>query len=221
MYFKNRAEAGRVLAAKLQKYDRQQCVVVALNAGAVLIGAQIAMRVHANLMVLMNDNIILPGEIKPLATMTTDTLTYNSAFSSGEREEMINEYHGVIDGQRLEKFHNLNRLLSDGGNVNPKYLRRHVVILVSDGLQTGSSLEVASDYLKPIKIKGLVIATPLASVEAVDKMHLLGDDLYCLNVAENLMETNHYYEENGLPDHEQTLKIIRNISMTWEVAPTH
>lgn len=218
MYFKNRAEAGRELSAKLEKYDNQQCAVIALNTGGVLVGAQIAMWLHANLMVMMNDDIILPGELDPLATMTTNTFTYNNKFSSGELDELVSEYHGVIEGQRLEKFHRLNRLLSDGGNVELKYLHRHVVILVSDALQTGMSLQVADDLLKPVKVKKMVIATPLASISAVDKMHLIGDDIYCLNVVENLMDTNHYYDDNSLPDHEQTLKIIRNISMTWELA---
>lgn len=215
MYFKNRAEAGRQLAEKLKKYDNQQCAVIALSSGGVILAAQIAMKLHANLMVLMSDEIILPGETEPLASMTTNTMTYNSKYSSGEIDEFVGEYHGLIEGQRVEKFHKLNKLVSDGGAIDPKYLNRHVVILVSDGLQTGLNLEVAADFLKPVKIKRLVIATPLASVGAVDKMHLLGDEIYCLNVAENLMESDHYYDDNIIPDHDNALKIVRNISMNW------
>jgi putative phosphoribosyl transferase len=174
------------------------------------------MRLHASLMILMNDDIMLPGELDPIATMTTNTFTYNHGYSPGELDEMVTEYHGFIDGQRIEKFHKLNRLLSDGGEINPQLLKRHVVILVSDALQTGATLEVAADFLKSIKMKKLVIVTPLATINAVDRMHLIGDDLYCLNVAESLMNTDHYYDDNTLPDHEQTLKIISNISMNWE-----
>src|SRR5260221_8322057 len=128
MYFKNRAEAGRQLAVKLKKYDNEQCAVVALNSGGVLVGAQIAMRLHANLMVLMSDQIILPGETTPLATMTAETLSYNQQFSQGEIDEFVGEYHGMIEDQRVEKFHKLNKLLSDGGDIDPKYLNRHVII---------------------------------------------------------------------------------------------
>lgn len=220
MYFKNRAEAGRKLAAKLKKYDNQQCVVMALNSGAVLIGAQIAMQIHSSLMVLMSDNIVLPGESDALAALTTSTFTYNQNYSAGELEEMVGEYHGAIEQQRIEKFHKLNSLLSDGGDIDPKYLRRHTVILVSDALQTGMSLQIAADYLKAIKIKKLVIATPIASVNAVDRMHLIGDEIYCLSVSENLMDADHYYEDNTIPSHENAVKIIKNISMNWDFQNT-
>lgn len=216
MYFKSRAEAGRKLAAKLKKYDNQQCVVLALNSGAVVIGAQIAMRLHSSLMILMSDSIILPGENDPLAAITTSTFTYNQQYSSGQIEELASEYHGAIEQQRIEKFHKLNQLIGKGGDLDPKYLRRHTVILVSDALQSGMSLQIAADYLKAIKIKKLVIATPLASVNAVDRMHLIGDEIFCLSVGENLMETDHYYEDNTVPSHENALKIMRNISMNWD-----
>ncbi|HSX23765.1 MAG TPA: phosphoribosyltransferase family protein [Candidatus Saccharimonadales bacterium] len=219
MYFKNRAEAGRKLAAKLKKYDNVQCAVVALNSGGVIVGAQIAMRIHANLMILTSDNIMLPGEPEPLAVMTPGTFTYNKKLSLGQVDEYVGEYRGMIEEQRITKFHGLNKLLSDGGDIEPKYLRNHVVILVADALQTGVALDVAADFLKPIKIKKLVIATPLASVEAVDRMHLLGDEIHCLSVPDNLMDTNHYYEDNTTPGHKDAVKIIRNISMTWDLAP--
>lgn len=218
MYFKNRATAGRELASKLTKYKNQQCVVIALSSGAVVVGAQVAMRLHANLLMLISENIVLPGETIPIAVMTSDTFSYNPEMSAGQIDEYVGNYHGFIEGQRIEKFHKLNSLLSDGGRIDPKFLRRHVVILVSDALQSGISLQIASDFLKPINISRLIIATPLASVKAVDKMHLIGDEICCLNVAENLMETDHYYDDNVVPSHEGALKIIRNISMNWDFA---
>jgi len=206
------------LVAKLRKFDNQQCAVIALNSGAVVVAAQIAITLHANLMVLMSEDIVLPGEHDPLAAMTTSTFTYNQSLSSGQVDEYVNEYHGLIDEQRVAKFRKLNSLLSNGGEIDPKFLRHHVVILVSDALQTGISLQVAADFLKPIKLKRLVIATPLASIKAVDRMHLLADEIYCLSVGENLMESDHYYEDNTVPDWAGVQKIIRNISMTWDLS---
>src|SRR3989338_9266437 len=126
MYFKNRAEAGRQLVAKLRKFDNQQCAVIALNSGPVVVAAQIAITLHANLMVLMSEDIVLPGEHDPLAAMTTSTFTYNQSLSSGQVDEYVNEYHGLIDEQRVAKFRKLNSLLSNGGEIDPKFLRHHV-----------------------------------------------------------------------------------------------
>jgi putative phosphoribosyl transferase len=216
MYFKSRAEAGRLLANKLKKYNSEHCAVVALTPGSILIGAQIAMKLHASLMLLLSDKINLPGETDPIAAMTTSTFTYNHMYSAGQLEEYVGDYHSFIEGQKLEKFHKLNKLMTDNGEINPKQLRHHVVILVSDALQTGMSLEVAADFLKPIKMKKLIVVTPIASVNAVDRMHLVGDEIFCLSVTENLMETDHYYNDNTIPDSMQIQTITHNISLNWQ-----
>lgn len=203
------------MAKKLKNYANQPTAVIALNQGSVIVGAQIAMALHANLLVLLSDSIMLPGEPKPFATLTANTYTYNDFYDESEREEIESEYHGVIEDEKRKKLYSLHRLTDNGGEIDRKYLRHHVVILVSDGLQDGQSLEVAADFLKPIKIKKLVIATPLATINAVDKMHLIGDEIHCLGVVDNMMETNHYYDDNNLPKNPDIQKILRNISLNW------
>lgn len=217
MYFKNRAEAGRMLVEKLEKYQDTNCVVVALSPGAVIIGAQIAIRLHAMLMMLLTENITLPGENTPLAAVTPDnTFTYNNKFSTGEIEEMKSEYLTVIESQRLENLHHLHSLLGHGGELHRELLSRRTVILVSDGLANGFSLDVAADYLKPVKLQRLVIATPFASVSAVDKMHLVGDEIVCLSVIENYFDTNHYYEDNTIPPMDDLIKVITTMPVHWD-----
>lgn len=215
MYFKNRADAGRALAAKITEPKDEQCVVLALNDGGVLVGAQVALKIHATLMVLISNKVMLPAEPDPLASMTTSTFTYNPMYSEGERDDLSSEYRGLIDAQRLENFHKINALVSDGGDINPRDLRQHVIILVADALHDAMLLNVAYDFLKRIEVKRLIIATPLANVTAVDAMHLMGDEIYCLSVADNLMNANHYYDDNIVPDHAGIMKIIRNLSFSW------
>lgn len=217
MYFHNRAEAGRELAKTLKQYKKQNTTVVALSPGGVIVGAQIAMKLHSHLAMLLTENIVLPGELTPLAAISSeDTFTYNNKFSTGEIEDLHGEYLGYIEAQRLEHLHHLHSLLGADGEINRDLLRRHVIILVSDGLANGFSLDVAAEFLKPIKAARLIVATPLASVPAVDKMHLLGDEIHCLSVIDNYMETNHYYDDNTVPNTEGLLKVIHNIPLHWD-----
>jgi putative phosphoribosyl transferase len=216
MYFKSRAEAGRMLAAKLTSYSNKNSVVVALTPGAVIVGAQIAMEIHSTLMMLLTENITLPGEIDPLAAVSSEnTFTYNNKFSTGEIEELHDEFLGLIESQRLEHLHHLHALLGHGGEMHRELLKHKVVILVSDGLSSGFSLDVAADYLKSVRVKKLIVVTPVASVSAVDKMHLVGDELICLSVAENYIETNHYYDNNTIPDTEGIVKILMTTPVNW------
>lgn len=218
MYFKNRAIAGKKLADKMLKYQKDPVAVVALSEGSVIVAAQVAMRLHGSLSILLTEDIFLPGEHEPIAAITSaGTFTKNRMFSVGQLEELLMDYRNFVEEQRLQSFHHLNMLMSHEGEIKKEYLRRHVVILVSDGLINGFSLDVAYDYLKTIAIKKLVVATPVASVKAVDRMHLVADDIYCLDVKPNYISTDHYYDDNYIPQQEKMYKIMERISVNWKV----
>lgn len=209
MYFNSRAQAGQKLAAELAHHANQNAIVVALNSGGVEVGHQVAQALSCPLALLFSENVTLPGEHSALGMVAQDgSFAYSSAMSEGEVDEYYAEFHGYIEDQKREKFQKLNRLLGEGGAVEEDMLKDRTVILVADGLKTGTSLEAASLFLKPIRIKRLVIAVPVASVPAVDRMHILADELHCLSVTENFISTDHYYETNNQPSHEEILAMI-------------
>ncbi len=218
MYFKNRSDAGKQLAAKLvPKYRYENCAVVALSDGAVLIGAEIAKQLHCVLTMLLTEDIKLPGEHDSLAVIDQDgTFTYNNMYSAGQLEEFTGEYHNYIEQEKRVKFHMVNQLLGQGGLIRKDLLRGHNVILVSDGLKNALSLDAAAEFLKPIKTEKVIVATPFASVPAVDRMHIVTDEILCLSVIENYMNTNHYYDDNKLPAHQKIIETIQNIVLTWK-----
>lgn len=217
MYFESRAQAGQILAAQLvDKYRYENCAVVALSDGGVQVGEQIASQLHCILTMLLVEDIQIPGENMSFGGVSQNGgFTYNGMFSAGEMEEYTSEYHGYLEEQKREAFQRINKLLGDGGMIDSDMLRDHVVILVADGLDNGASLDVAVDFLKPIRIKRLIVATPVATVPAVDKLHIIADELHVLDVKENFMGTNHYYEQNDIPSHEETIAKINQIVLNW------
>ncbi len=210
--------AGRQIAAKLApKYRYENCAVVALSDGAVLVGAEIAKALHCVLTMLLTEDIKLPGELNALAVIDQDgKFTYNNMFSTGQLEAFAGEYHGFIEQEKRVKIHNMNKLLGGGGLITRDLLYGHNVILVSDGLNSALSLDAAVAYLKPIRIEKTIIATPTASVPAVDRMHLLADEIVCLDVIENFMSVSHYYENNKMPSHEKIVQTIKDIVLAWQ-----
>lgn len=217
MYFESRAHAGQNLATELlEKYRYENCAVVALSDGAVLVGEQIASSLHCVLMMLLTEDIQIPGEGMSFGAVSQDGgFTYNGMFSTGEIEEYESEYHGYLDEKKRETFQKINRLLGDGGIIDNNLLRDHVVILVSDGLDNGVSIDIAIDFMKPIRVKRMVIATPTASVQAVDRLHILADEIHILDVKENFMGIDHYYNQNIIPSHEETIAKINQIVLNW------
>lgn len=217
MYFASRAQAGQLLAAQLvEQYRYEDCAVVALSDGGVLVGEQIAAELHCILTMLVTENIDVPGESVSFGAVSqAGNFTYNSEFSSGEIEEYASEFHGYLDDQKRQAFSRINRLIGDGGLIDTTMLRERVVILVSDGFSDGASLSVALDYLKPIRIKKLVVVAPVATIPAVDQLHIAADEIHILDVKENFMGVNHYFEDNVVPSHEATIAKINEIVLNW------
>ncbi len=217
MYYKNRAEAGRQIAAQLSKYKAQNIVVIALDEGSSIVAAQIAMKLHANMVLYLIKNIYLPGENQAIGGLSaTGTYALNDYFSAGELEDLTTEYHNYIDQRRMEANHELHMLLGRDGEIDKKLLRHRVVIVVADGMATGFALKICADFLKTVAIKKVVAVTPVASVQAVDRMHLIADEICCLSVTPNFMGPDHYYDDNIIPGIDGVLKIMRNITLNWE-----
>lgn len=216
MYFASRVEAGVMLAAQLSAYRYENTVVVALTDGAVQVGMQIAAELHATLALLLTEKIDVPGEGEVFGTLGQDgKFVYNGMFSAGQVEEYYIEFHGYLEEQKREKMEQINQLLGLGGIVNPDILRGQNIILLSDGLPNGASLDAAQEFLKPLQILRLVVACPIASVVAVDRAHLIADEIHLLGVTDNYLDTNHYYDVNDVPDHETVIAMLNDFMLQW------
>lgn len=217
MYFTDRTQAGRQLAERLFKYRYENCVVVALSTDSVLIAEPIAEALHCIATLFPTEDITLPGEPDPLGTINQEGgFSYNSELSSGQIEEYSSEFMGYIEEQKVNQYHRINELLGEGGVVDKNLLRDHVIIAVADGLMNGTPLDALTDFLKPIRIQRFVVATPLASVRAVDRMHILADELHVLNVTDNYLDTNHYYDDNTVPSRKEAIAKINQIILNWQ-----
>lgn len=221
MYFASRLQAGRMLASQIsRKYAGQDCAVVALSDGGVVIGSQIALELHAVLTMLLAAQIELPREITAIAGITQDgSFSYNNAYSDGEIDEMVSEYRGVIEQKKLEKLHEMHRSMGRDGLIRLDLIQRKHIILVSDGLATGFPIDLAMQFLKRIAVKSVIVAVPFASVNAVDRMHILADDIYCMNVLEDYISTDHYYDTQDVPEHDVIIRTVEQIIRTWQPTP--
>lgn len=218
MYYQNRTEAGQILADKLfEAYRYENCAVVALSNGAVLVGEQIAERLHCVLTMMMVEAIEVPGENLNFGGVSQGgNFSYNSDFSQGQIDGFESEFHGYFEEQKREAFQRINRLLGEGGIIDKDLLRDHTIILVSDGVESGASFDAAMDFLKPIRTEKIIVATPTASVPAVDKLHMMADELHILDVKANFMGVDHYYEENDIPSQDDTIEKINKIVLNWQ-----
>jgi len=207
-----------MLASQLMpKYRYENCAVVCLSDGGVMVGAQIAMQLHTVLTMLLTAEINLPQEPVAIAGISQDgAFSYNEQFAPSEIDELVSEYYQYIEQEKLSKMQDMQRLVGAGGLIRKDLLKGRNIILVNDGLKSAFTLDVAIQYLKPVAYEKIIVATPLASIEAVDRMHILADEIYCLSVVGDYIDTPHYYDKQDVPTHGKVIETIEKIILNWK-----
>lgn len=217
MYFANRFQAGRMLSSRLTgKYSNKPCLVLALSEGGVIVAAEIARELHCIFNLLLTEEIDLPREPDAVGAITSEgDFTFNPSYNKYDLDEIQEEYREPIEEEKLVKIRKLTESLGNESLISRDLMVGHNIILVSDGLKSTFPLELARSYLKPIRMEKFIVATPLASVEVVDWMHVYADEIYCLSVVEEYTETDRYYYKNDIPTKEQIVKTVEKVVHNW------
>lgn len=207
-----------MLAARLvEKYRYENCSVVALDDGGVVVGSEISAQLHCALNMTVSEEISLPREPWAVGNITADgQFVPNSQYTESDIAYMESENRGYLEEQKIEKFHSVNRLLGAGATVDRKTLSGRNIILASDGLDSTYKLDGALAFLKIISYQKIIVATPIASVQVVDWMHVHADEIFCLSVLEDYMNTDHYYDIKDVPEHDNIQKALHASILNWK-----
>jgi putative phosphoribosyl transferase len=199
-------------------YGRVNCAVLAISLGGLIVGAEIARKTHSSLFLLPVEEVLdpmLPRGHRKLSDMQTDSVFNSYELPDVSLEELDAEFHAVMDKLQLKDFLGSSSVIGKDGELSKALLKRHSVIIASDGLSSGLSLDIAAEYLKPIAISKVIVAAPICSADITEKVRGIAGDSYFLDVVQSEYPINHYYEENDLPDESECLQIMSNISLKW------
>jgi len=192
--FRDRTEAGRLLAAELTHYkSKPHVVVLGLTRGGVPVAAEVAGALHAPLDVIVVRKLGVPfqpelamGAIAGDATQVLDKDLVHALGISGK------DVDAVVAKERaeLERRERLYR-----GSRPPLNLKDRTAILVDDGLATGSTMLAAVAFARRRLAKRIVMAVPVAAVEAVEKLREKVDECVCLATPELFFAVGAWYEK--------------------------
>jgi putative phosphoribosyl transferase len=192
--FQNREEAGRILAAKLMIYaNRPETIVLALPRGGVPIGYEIASALNLPLDVMIVRKLGVPGH---------EELAMGAIASGGVR--VLNR--SVIESLRIppdsleavekrEALELMRREATYRGNRQPISLKRKTVILVDDGVATGSTMRVAISALREQRVGRIILATPVAPPTVRWEMEALVEDFVALVMPEDFFGVGQWYDD--------------------------
>ncbi len=192
--FQNREEAGRILAAKLMLYaNRPDTLILALPRGGVPIGYEIARALNLPLDVIIVRKLGVPGH---------EELAMGAIASGGVR--VLNR--SVIESLRIppdsleavekrEALELMRREATYRGNRQPASIKGKTVILVDDGVATGSTMRVAISALREQHAGRIIVATPVAPPTVRWEMEALVEDFVALVMPEDFFGVGQWYEE--------------------------
>lgn len=197
-------------------YRYENTVVVALSEAGLAVGYQIAVNLHTALRRLLMKTIHIDDESIDYATiMPGGVVAINPSLSESEQSYYYGEYAGWLEEQIREGILSIDRLMGTD-EVSPENMRGYNVILTDDGINNPTKLEAALTWLKPARVDKVVLACPVISVPALDRAHILCDELHILGVAANYISTEHYYEEDDAPDSELARRMIDVTINNWK-----
>jgi predicted phosphoribosyltransferase len=107
-----------------------------------MVGAHIALRLKAILGLLLVEMIALPAEIDPIGAISEKgDFTYNNLYSAGQIEDLMMDFRGFVEDQKRINLSHMHSLLGRSAGLRPDLLHDRHILLVSDGLNNGLSLD--------------------------------------------------------------------------------
>ena len=205
--FRDRREAGRVLAEKLAAYaNRPDVLVLALPRGGVPVAYEVARALGTPLDVFVVRKLGVPGyeELAMGAVATGGVRVLND-----QLVERLGVPEHIIDAVAARERRELARRerLYRGGRPPPD-VRGRTVILVDDGLATGATMHAAIQALRQQNPARIVIAVPTASPETCEEMKARADDVICAITPEPFHAVGRWYQDFSQTTDEEVAALL-------------
>ena len=210
--FRDRREAGQILADRLRQYaNRPDVIVLALPRGGVPVAFEVAKRLKAALDVFVVRKLGVPGheELAMGAIASGGVRVLNDHVLQYVRipERVIDNVTSFEEGE-LERRQRLYR-----GSRPPLQIKGKTVIIVDDGLATGSTMRVAVQALRQLQPKKIIVAVPVGARETCDSfMHQVDTMAVCVMTPEPFQAVGLWYADFSQTTDEEVRELLDRAS---------
>jgi predicted phosphoribosyltransferase/pimeloyl-ACP methyl ester carboxylesterase len=207
LVFNDRRDAGQRLAEALREYaDQSDLLVLALPRGGVPVAYEVARALHAPLDVVVVRKLGLPGQeelaMGAIASGGVRVVNDEVVHALDLQPEMIEE---VADREWPELR---RRELAYRGERPPLPVEGRTIILVDDGLATGSTMRAAVLALRQLGPRKIVVAVPVGPPDVCESMREDADDVVCLRTPEHFMAVGRWYANFGQTTDEEVRELL-------------
>lgn len=217
MYYIDRTELGARLAAVIAPTVMVEPIIVCLKESALATSISLATELRGWIFPLLCEDIKLDADDRIVGVVSGDgDFTLNPSLSSFEYDDIMSEYHSVIEDKKRQAFSQLNSRLASYGVLNEDVFNGRQVILCGDVIKNQIHIGAAKTLLKPHRPNGIVAAVGNVDVNAADLLRLTADQVHLMDVMSSMFDDNHYFEKSDPYSIDVLRKIAMNISQFWK-----
>ena len=217
--FKDRADAGRQLAAAVIHLGLVDPLVLALPRGGVPVAAEVARALHAPLDLLIVRKIGAPGQpelaVAAIAEGNPPTVVIDEVTSSGTDTD-----HAYIKREaRTQRGEIERRCTTYRRGCARLGVAGKTVVVVDDGIATGTTVRAALKALRRMRPAKVVLAVPVASDDTLYELSKLVDDVVCLSQPGFFGSVGTYYADFHQVDDDEVIALLDESRIPHEHEP--
>lgn len=204
--FTDRQDAGRRLAAELQRFAPERPIVLALPRGGVPVAYEVARTLGAPLDICVVRKVGVPwhpelgmGAVAEGGYLhLSRSIVARLGVTEGELAEVVAHERAKVE-ERVRRFR--------GGQPRPT-LQGRTVLLVDDGIATGGTVRVAIQAVKAEQPRRIILAVPVAAAETVEALAREVDEVVCLLAPADLHAIGLWYDDFGQVSDEEVARLL-------------
>ncbi len=207
---KNRSDAGSKLAEKLTDIVKgEESIVLAIPRGGVVVGKEISKKLSCPLDVIISKKITPPS----FPEYAIGAITFDGTIYRGENWDRYSQ-ESKFEEEKNKKYLEVKRRLEEyRGNSDYKFDNK-TVILVDDGIATGSTVFVLLKWLSKQKVKRIILAVPVIPATTYEEMKPLVDNLVALEIPTEFTALGKFYKEFDQVSDNEVMTILYKFKNT-------
>jgi putative phosphoribosyl transferase len=207
--FRDRRDAGRRLATNLATHaGRPDVIVLALPRGGVPVAFEVAQALAASLDVFLVRKLGMPGHeefaIGAIASGGVTVLNEDTLREYGVSREQVAD---IVEAEQRELERREHRYRGDRAFPD---LAGRTVILIDDGLATGSTMRAAVAALRHERPARVIVAVPTAPAETCEELRTIVDEMVCLITPDPFYAVGLWYEDFSQTTDEEVRELIES-----------
>lgn len=206
--FKDRCEAGKIVAKHLQGYaNRSDVIVLGLPRGGVPVAYEIAQALHVPLDVYIVRKLGVPGQ--PELAMGAIAVGNARVLNDDIIRQLAIPQTAIESVAQSELAELKRREVAYRGNKSFPDLANKIIILVDDGIATGATMRAAVKSLRESKPAKIIIAVPVAEVKTCKNMVTIADEVVCPLQPSNFYAVGAWYEHFDQTSDEEVKALLQ------------